>query len=127
MLTGKEQPDSGTIEIGETVQIASVDQSRDSLEGNKTVWEQVSDGFEQIKIGNSRSPVAQLCRSLQLQGAPTRSSSDLSGGERGRLYLALTLKQGGNVLLLDEPSNDLDVETLRALEEALLDSPAPPS
>ena len=124
MLTGKEQPDSGTIEIGETVQIASVDQSRDSLEGNKTVWEQVSDGFEQIKIGNYEVPSRSYVGRFNFKGADQQKFvKDLSGGERGRLHLALTLKQGGNVLLLDEPSNDLDVETLRALEEALLDFP----
>ncbi|WP_313464330.1 energy-dependent translational throttle protein EttA [Pseudomonas nitroreducens] len=124
MLTGKEQPDSGTIEIGETVQIASVDQSREILEGNKTVWEQVSDGFEQIKIGNYEVPSRSYVGRFNFKGGDQQKFvKDLSGGERGRLHLALTLKQGGNVLLLDEPSNDLDVETLRALEEALLDFP----
>ncbi|VTQ13387.1 putative ABC transporter ATP-binding protein [Pseudomonas aeruginosa] len=103
MLTGKEQPDSGTIEIGETVQIASVDQSRDSLEGNKTVWEQVSDGFEQIKIGNYEVPSRSYVGRFNFKGADQQKFvKDLSGGERGRLHLALTLKQGGNVLLLDE-------------------------
>ena len=121
MLTGKEQPDSGTIEIGETVQIASVDQSRDSLEGNKTVWEQVSDGFEQIKIGNYEVPSRSYVGRFNFKGADQQKFvKDLSGGERGRLHLALTLKQGGNVLLLDEPTNDLDVETLELLEEVLL-------
>ena len=106
------------------MQIASVDQSRDSLEGNKTVWEQVSDGFEQIKIGNYEVPSRSYVGRFNFKGADQQKFvKDLSGGERGRLHLALTLKQGGNVLLLDEPSNDLDVETLRALEEALLDFP----
>ena len=124
MILGKETPDAGTIDIGESVQIASVDQSRDNLDGSKTVWEQVSDGFEQIKIGNYEVPSRSYVGRFNFKGADQQKFvKDLSGGERGRLHLALTLKQGGNVLLLDEPSNDLDVETLRALEEALLDFP----
>ncbi|HLV16269.1 MAG TPA: energy-dependent translational throttle protein EttA [Pseudomonas sp.] len=124
MLTGKEQPDSGTIEIGETVQIASVDQSRENLDGNKTVWEQISDGFDMIRVGNYEVPSRGYVGRFNFKGADQQKFvKDLSGGERGRLHLALTLKQGANVLLLDEPSNDLDVETLRALEEALLDFP----
>ncbi|SDT25473.1 energy-dependent translational throttle protein EttA [Pseudomonas oryzae] len=124
MILGKEQPDAGTIDIGETVQIASVDQSRDSLDGSKTVWEQVSDGFDMIKVGNYEVPSRGYVGRFNFKGADQQKFvKDLSGGERGRLHLALTLKQGGNVLLLDEPSNDLDVETLRALEEALLDFP----
>ncbi|WP_026146693.1 energy-dependent translational throttle protein EttA [Zestomonas thermotolerans] len=124
MITGKEQPDSGTIEIGETVQIASVDQSRDNLDGNKTVWEQISDGFDVIKVGNYEVSSRGYVGRFNFKGADQQKFvKDLSGGERGRLHLALTLKQGANVLLLDEPSNDLDVETLRALEEALLDFP----
>ena len=124
MITGKEQPDSGTIEIGETVQIASVEQSRDMLDGSKTVWEQISDGFDMIKVGNYEVPSRGYVGRFNFKGADQQKFvKDLSGGERGRLHLALTLKQGGNVLLLDEPSNDLDVETLRALEEALLDFP----
>jgi len=124
MILGKEQPDAGSIDLGETVQVASVDQSRDSLDGSKTVWEQVSDGFEQIKIGSYEVPSRSYVGRFNFKGADQQKFvKDLSGGERGRLHLALTLKQGGNVLLLDEPSNDLDVETLRALEEALLDFP----
>jgi len=124
MILGKETPDAGTIDIGESVQIASVDQSRDNLDGSKTVWEQVSDGFEQLKIGNYEVPSRSYVGRFNFKGADQQKFvKDLSGGERGRLHLALTLKQGGNVLLLDEPSNDLDVETLRALEEALLDFP----
>ena len=124
MILGKEQPDSGTIDIGETVQIASVDQSRDNLDGSKTVWEQVSDGFDMIKVGSYEVPSRGYVGRFNFKGADQQKFvKDLSGGERGRLHLALTLKQGGNVLLLDEPSNDLDVETLRALEEALLDFP----
>ena len=122
MITGKEQPDSGHIEIGETVQIASVEQSREALEGNKTVWEQVSDGFDMIKVGNYEVPSRGYVGRFNFKGADQQKFvKDLSGGERGRLHMALTLKQGGNVLLLDEPSNDLDVETLRALEDALLE------
>ncbi len=124
MILGKEQPDSGTIDIGDTVQIASVDQSRDSLDGNKTVWEQVSDGLDMIKVGNYEVPSRGYVGRFNFKGADQQKFvKDLSGGERGRLHMALTLKQGGNVLLLDEPSNDLDVETLRALEDALLDFP----
>ncbi|MBB3102794.1 energy-dependent translational throttle protein EttA [Azomonas macrocytogenes] len=124
MITGKEQPDDGQIEIGDTVQIASVDQSRDSLEGNKTVWEQISDGFDIIKVGNYEVPSRSYVGRFNFKGADQQKFvKDLSGGERGRLHMALTLKQGGNVLLLDEPSNDLDIETLRALEDALLDFP----
>ncbi|TWH71384.1 ATP-binding cassette ChvD family protein [Azomonas agilis] len=124
MILGKEQPDAGSIELGDTVQIASVDQSRDSLDGNKTVWEQVSDGLDLIKVGNYEVPSRGYVGRFNFKGADQQKFvKDLSGGERGRLHLALTLKQGGNVLLLDEPSNDLDVETLRALEEALLDFP----
>ncbi|MDX9688192.1 MULTISPECIES: energy-dependent translational throttle protein EttA [Halopseudomonas] len=124
MITGKEQPDSGEIIIGETVKIASVDQSRDNLDGNKTVWEQVSDGFDMITVGSYEVPSRGYVGRFNFKGADQQKFvKDLSGGERGRLHLALTLKQGGNVLLLDEPSNDLDVETLRALEEALLDFP----
>ncbi|WP_185267039.1 energy-dependent translational throttle protein EttA [Halopseudomonas xiamenensis] len=124
MITGKEQPDSGEIVIGETVKIASVDQSRDDLDGNKTVWEQVSDGFDMITVGGYEVPSRGYVGRFNFKGADQQKFvKDLSGGERGRLHLALTLKQGANVLLLDEPSNDLDVETLRALEEALLDFP----
>ena len=124
MITGKEQPDSGEIIIGETVKIASVDQSRDNLDGNKTVWEQVSDGFDMITVGSYEVPSRGYVGRFNFKGADQQKFvKDLSGGERGRLHLALTLKQGANVLLLDEPSNDLDVETLRSLEEALLDFP----
>ena len=124
MITGKEQPDSGEIVIGDTVQIASVDQSRDNLDGKKTVWEQISDGFDMITVGNYEVPSRGYVGRFNFKGADQQKFvQDLSGGERGRLHLALTLKQGANVLLLDEPSNDLDVETLRALEEALLDFP----
>ena len=124
MIMGVEQPDSGEIIIGETVKLASVDQQRDNLDGSKTVWEQISDGYDMIKVGNYEVPSRGYVGRFNFKGSDQQKFvKDLSGGERGRLHLALTLKQGANVLLLDEPSNDLDVETLRALEEALLDFP----
>lgn len=124
MIMGTEQPDKGTIEIGETVKLACVDQSRDNLQGDKTVWQQISDGLDIIQIGSYEIPSRAYVGRFNFKGTDQQKFvKDLSGGERGRLHLALTLKQGGNVLLLDEPSNDLDVETLRALEEALLDFP----
>ena len=124
MLMGKETPDSGSIEIGETVQLACVDQSREDLDGSKTVFQQISDGSDQIRIGNYEIPSRTYVGRFNFKGGDQQKFvKDLSGGERGRLHLALTLKEGGNVLLLDEPSNDLDVETLRSLEEALLDFP----
>ena len=124
MLMGKETPDSGTIEVGETVQLACVDQSREDLDGSKTVFQQISDGSDQIRIGNYEIPSRTYVGRFNFKGGDQQKFvKDLSGGERGRLHLALTLKEGGNVLLLDEPSNDLDVETLRSLEEALLDFP----
>jgi sulfate-transporting ATPase len=124
MLTGAEQPDSGELRIGETVDIAYVDQSRDSLDGSKTVWEEISDGQDIITVGrhelNSRTYVSRF----NFNGSDQQKHvGSLSGGERNRVHLAKLLKSGGNVLLLDEPTNDLDVETLRALEEALLDFP----
>ena len=124
MIMGTEQPDSGSIDVGETVQVAWVDQSRENLDGDKTVFEMISDGSDIIRIGNYEVPSRSYCGRFNFKGADQQKFvKDLSGGERGRLHLALTLKQGANVLLLDEPSNDLDVETLRALEEALLDFP----
>jgi len=124
MLTGAEQPDSGDLRIGETAVIAYVDQSRDSLDGSKTVWEEISDGQDIITVGkhelNSRTYVSRF----NFNGSDQQKHvGSLSGGERNRVHLAKLLKSGGNVLLLDEPTNDLDVETLRALEEALLDFP----
>ncbi len=124
MIAGSEQPDGGEIKLGETVNIAYVEQSRENLDDSKTVWEAVSDGLDNINIGsyeiNSRAYVGRF----NFKGTDQQKHvGDLSGGERGRLHLANTLKQGGNVLLLDEPSNDLDVETLRALEEAILAFP----
>lgn len=122
MLMGREEPDSGAIELGETVQLAYVDQSRDDLDGDKTVFDVLAEGSDVIRINNYEMPARQYVGRFNFKGSDQQKFvKDLSGGERGRLHLALTLKQGANVLLLDEPSNDLDVETLRALEEALLD------
>ncbi|MFT5576474.1 MAG: sulfate-transporting ATPase [Bermanella sp.] len=124
MLNGKEQPDSGAVEIGETVKLISVDQMRDSLDDSKTVWEAVSDGHEILNINGYEVPSRAYIGRFNFKGTDQQKRvGELSGGERGRLQLACTLRQGGNVLLLDEPSNDLDVETLRALEEALLAFP----
>ncbi|MFM8333017.1 MAG: energy-dependent translational throttle protein EttA, partial [Candidatus Methylumidiphilus sp.] len=124
MMAGIEQPDAGTIRLGETVQIAHVDQSRDALDDRKTVWEEISDGLDIITVGNYQTPSRAYCGRFNFKGADQQKRiGDLSGGERNRVHLAKLLKSGGNVLLLDEPTNDLDVETLRALEEALLDFP----
>jgi ATP-binding cassette ChvD family protein len=124
MITGSEEPDSGTIRLGDTVQIASVDQSRDSLDDNKTVWEEISDGQDLIKVGNYETPSRQYVGRFNFRGSDQQKKIGiLSGGERNRVHLAKMLKSGGNLLLLDEPTNDLDVETLRALEEALLEFP----
>ena len=124
MITGQESPDSGTVELGDTVELAYVDQSRDALDGSKTVWAEVSDEQDMITVGNYSIPSRAYLGRFNFKGGDQQKFvKDLSGGERNRLHLAKTLKQGGNVLLLDEPTNDLDVETLRALEEALLAFP----
>jgi len=124
MMAGVEQADEGSIRIGETVQISHVDQSRDSLDDNKTVWEEISDGLDLITVGTYTTPSRAYCGRFNFKGSDQQKRiGDLSGGERNRVHLAKVLKSGGNVLLLDEPTNDLDVETLRALEEALLDFP----
>ena len=124
ILAGKDTPDAGTIEIGDTVQIAFVDQSRDALDADKTVWEEVSDGLDNIIVGSYTIPSRAYLGRFNFKGADQQKRvGDLSGGERNRLHLAKLLKSGGNVLLLDEPTNDLDVETLRALEEAILAFP----
>ena len=124
ILTGQEQPDAGEVKIGETVQFAYVDQSREDLDGSKTVWEEVSEGQDNLIIGSYEvSSRAYVGRFNFKGGDQQKHVKDLSGGERNRLHLAKLLKQGANVLLLDEPTNDLDVETLRALEEALLAFP----
>jgi ATP-binding cassette ChvD family protein len=124
MLTGVEQPDSGTIRIGPSVQLAYVDQSRQSLDNTKTVWEELSGGEDIIRVGKYETPSRAYVGRFNFKGAQQQQLiGELSGGERNRVHLAKVLKSGGNVLLLDEPTNDLDVETLRALEEALLDFP----
>ncbi len=122
MLMGIEKPDSGELNIGETVQLAYVDQSRDALDGNKTVWEEVSDGQEIITVNGVQINSRAYLSRFNFKGSDQQKRvGELSGGERNRLHLAKLLQSGGNVLLLDEPTNDLDVETLRALEEALLE------
>ncbi|HEY4804139.1 MAG TPA: energy-dependent translational throttle protein EttA [Paraburkholderia sp.] len=122
MLTGKEQPDSGTIEMGPTVKLAYVDQSRDALAAEKTVFEEISGGADVLTVGKYETPSRAYIGRFNFKGGDQQKIvGNLSGGERGRLHLAKTLISGGNVLLLDEPSNDLDVETLRALEDALLE------
>ncbi|MCP4465395.1 MAG: energy-dependent translational throttle protein EttA [Halieaceae bacterium] len=124
ILMGTEQPDSGEVSVGETVQLAYVDQSRDALDGSKTVWEEVSDSQDVIRIGNYEVASRTYVGRFNFKGSDQQKFvKDLSGGERNRLHLAKLLKQGGNVLLLDEPTNDLDVETLRALEDAVLAFP----
>jgi energy-dependent translational throttle protein EttA len=124
MMAGVEQPDGGSIRMGETVKIAHVDQTRDHLDDNKTVWEEISDGLDIITVGAYTTPSRAYCGRFNFKGSDQQKRiGDLSGGERNRVHLAKLLRSGGNVLLLDEPTNDLDVETLRALEEALLDFP----
>ena len=124
MITGAEQPDSGEIRIGPTVELAYVDQSRDSLDGDRSVWEEIADGEEYIQVGNYRTQSRAYVGRFNFRGSDQQKRvRDLSGGERNRVHLAKLLRSGGNVLLLDEPTNDLDVETLRALEEALLEFP----
>jgi len=124
MLVGQEQPDSGSITLGETVDMAYVDQSRDSLEGENTVWQEISGGLDNMQIGNYEIASRAYVSRFNFKGGDQQKFvKDLSGGERNRLHLAKLLKRGANVLLLDEPTNDLDVETLRALEEGLLAFP----
>ena len=124
MISGLENPDSGEIILGETVKIAYVEQSREDLDESKNVWEAISDGLDILKIGNYEVSSRSYVGRFNFKGSDQQKPVDkLSGGERGRLHLANTLKQGANVLLLDEPSNDLDIETLRALEEAILSFP----
>ena len=122
MITGQEKPDKGTIEIGDSVQLGYVDQSRDALHANKSVWEEISDGNEVIYLGKREINSRAYCSAFNFKGADQQKKvGQLSGGERNRVHLAKMLKSGANVLLLDEPTNDLDVDTLRALEEALVD------
>jgi ATP-binding cassette ChvD family protein len=120
MVTGQESPDQGEIHIGQTVKLAYVDQSRDTLDGEKTVWEEISGGQDEITLGGRRRNSRAYVASFNFLGSDQQKRvKDLSGGERNRVHLAKILKEGGNVILLDEPTNDLDVNTLRALEEAL--------
>jgi len=124
MLMGREQPDAGTLRIGDTVKPAWVDQSRDALDPKKTVFEEISEGQDIIQVGNYSTPARAYAARFNFKGGDQQKIiGELSGGERNRLHLAKTLRAGGNLLLLDEPTNDLDVETLRALEQALLDFP----
>ena len=124
MISGTEQPDSGSIELGETVKLASVDQFRDNMEGNNTVYQEISEGHDIIEIGNYQIPSRAYVSRFNFKGTDQQKFiKDLSGGERNRVHLAKLVKVGGNLLLLDEPTNDLDIETLRALEEALLEFP----
>ncbi|MFT4562730.1 MAG: sulfate-transporting ATPase [Gammaproteobacteria bacterium] len=124
MLVGDESPDSGTIRVGESVEIAYVDQSRDSLDDSKSVWEEIAEGQDILKVGDYETPSRAYVGHFNFRGGDQQKRiGELSGGERNRVHLAKVLRTGGNVLLLDEPTNDLDVETLRALEEALLNFP----
>ncbi|OBW99851.1 energy-dependent translational throttle protein EttA [Gallibacterium genomosp. 1] len=124
MLSGQEQPDSGSITLGDTVVLSSVEQFRDKMDNSKTVWEEVSGGLDIMKIGNFEIPSRAYVGRFNFKGVDQQKRvGELSGGERGRLHLAKLLQRGGNVLLLDEPTNDLDVETLRALENAILEFP----
>jgi ATPase subunit of ABC transporter with duplicated ATPase domains len=124
MITGQEHPDSGSIRVGDTVQLAYVDQMRDHLESNNSVWQEISDGHDIMQVGSFQMPSRAYVGRFNFKGSDQQKKlSQLSGGERNRVHLAKLLKSGGNVLLLDEPSNDLDVETLRALEEAILTFP----
>ena len=124
MITGTEKPDAGLIRVGDSVVLASVDQSRDSLDDNKTIWEEISDGQDLITVGKYETPSRAYVGRFNFRGAEQQKKIGLlSGGERNRVHLAKMLKAGGNLLLLDEPTNDLDVETLRALEQALLEFP----
>ena len=122
MIVGQEKPDAGTLRVGETVKLAHVDQSRDALDPEKTVWEEISGGADTLALGGRTVPSRAYVASFNFKGSDQQKRvADLSGGERNRLHLAMMLKGGANLLLLDEPTNDLDVDTLRALEEALLD------
>ena len=121
LMTGQLEADKGVFRVGESVQLAYVDQSRDSLDGSKTVWEEISEGLDIIKVGTYETPSRAYCGRFNFKGSDQQKFiKDLSGGERNRVHLAKVLRSGGNVILLDEPTNDLDIETLRALEDAIL-------
>jgi ATPase subunit of ABC transporter with duplicated ATPase domains len=120
MIVGQETADAGSITIGDTVEMSYVDQSRDSLQGDRTVFQEITDGVEAVKVGNREIPARAYVSSFNFRGTDQKKLvGDLSGGERNRVHLAKLLQSGGNVLLLDEPTNDLDVDTLRALEAGL--------
>ena len=122
MLTGQEEPDAGAVSYGDTVKLSYVDQSRDALDAQKTVWEEISGGAEVIHLGEAQINSRAYCGAFNFKGSDQQKTVGLlSGGERNRVHMAKLLKEGGNVLLLDEPTNDLDVETLRALEDAIED------
>ncbi len=124
MITGQEKPDKGSFRVGETVKLGYVDQSRDALAPDRSVWEEIADGQDEIDLGRRKMPSRAYCSLFNFRGADQQKKvGQLSGGERNRIHLAKMLKSGANVILLDEPTNDLDVDTLRALEEALLDFP----
>ena len=122
MITRQETPDGGTLRVGDTVTMSYVDQLRDALEGEKTVWEAITEGAEELNVGGRTVNSRAYCAGFNFRGPDQQKRvKDLSGGERNRVHLARLLKEGGNLILLDEPTNDLDVDTLRALEEALLE------
>jgi ATPase subunit of ABC transporter with duplicated ATPase domains len=122
MITGQEEPDNGSIKVGDTVKLGYVDQSRDNLNPKATVWEEISDGLDEIELGKRKMQSRAYCGLFNFRGPDQQKVvGQLSGGERNRVHLAKMLKSGANLILLDEPTNDLDVDTLRALEEALLD------
>ena len=121
MIAGQEKPDSGNLTVGKTVKLAYVDQSRDSLDGTKTAYEEISGGEDELLFGSRKVNARAYCAGFNFRGSDQQKKvKDLSGGERNRVHLAKLLKSGGNLLLLDEPTNDLDVDTLRALEDALV-------
>jgi ATPase subunit of ABC transporter with duplicated ATPase domains len=124
MITGQEKPDAGTLRVGETVKVAYVDQSRDALQGDRQVWQEIADGRDTVMLGKQEIPARSYVSLFNFKGSDQQKLVKmLSGGERNRVHLAKLVKSGGNLLLLDEPTNDLDVETLRSLEDALLDFP----
>ena len=124
MISGKEQPDSGEVKIGQTVKMSLIDQSREGLQNDKTVFDNIAEGRDILQVGQFEIPARQYLGRFNFKGVDQQKRvGELSGGERGRLHLAKLLQRGGNVLLLDEPTNDLDVETLRALENAILEFP----